>query len=99
MCFCQLDATATAAMLKTSLETLRAPASEGRVSRGVPMSWNNLIYEKVAVCQRVGLISVCVVLRRRPSSFATQHALWDSLDKHILCNAFWAPATTSLYAA
>ena len=56
-----------------------------------------MIYEKVAVCQRVGLIDV--VLRLRSNRLATQRVVADSRDKHTLCNDFWAPAATSLYAA
>ena len=66
---------------------------EGRVSMGIPMFSHVMIYEKLAVCQRVGLNSD--VLRLRP----TPRVLGDSLDKHILCNDIWNPAATSLYAA
>ena len=55
------------------------------------------IYEKLAVYQRVGLVSI--VLRLRPNMLATARVLGDSLHKHILCNDFWDPAATSLYAA
>ena len=49
-----------------------------------------MIYERVAVCQRVGLISVVLMLRQ--NRLATQRVLGDSLDKQ---NDFWAPAATS----
>ena len=58
-------------MVKTLLETLRVPA--GRVSMGIPMFSHAMIYEKVAVCQCVVLISV--VLRLRPNRLATQRVL------------------------
>ena len=74
-----------------------APASEGRVSMGFSMFSHVMIYEKLAICQGLGLISV--VLRFRPNRLATQRVLGDSLEKHILCNDFWTPAATSLYAA
>ena len=77
-------------MLQTPLETLRAPACEGRVSRGIPVFSHVMIYERVAVCQRVGLISVVLMLRQ--NRLATQRVLGDSLDKQ---NDFWAPAATS----
>ena len=51
-----------------------------------------MIYEKVAVCQRVGLIFV--VVRFRPNRFATQRVLGHSLR----ATTSGAPAVTSLYA-
>ena len=79
------------------VETLSAPASEGRVSMGIRVFSHARIYEKLAVYQRVGLVSI--VLRLRPNMLATARVLGDSLHKHILCNDFWDPAATSLYAA
>ena len=46
------------------VETLSAPASEGRVSMGIRVFSHARIYEKLAVYQRVGLVSI--VLRLRP---------------------------------
>ena len=67
------------------------------MSMGIPMFSHVMIYEMLAVCQRVGLNSD--VLRLRPNRLATPRVLGDSLDKHILCNDIWDPAATSLYAA
>ena len=64
---------------------------------GIPMFSHVMIHEKLAVCQRVGLISD--VLRLRPNRLATPHVLGDSIDKHILRNDMWDSAATSLYAA
>ena len=48
-----------------------AGSSRERMSMGIPMFSHVIIYEKVAVCQRVGLISV--VLRLRPNRLATRN--------------------------
>ena len=52
---------------------------KGACQRG--MFSHVMIYEKVAVCQRVGLISV--VLRLRPKRLATLRVLGDSLEKFL----------------
>ena len=75
---------ATATKLKTPLETLSAPASEGRMSVGIPVFSRVMIYEKLAVCQRVEPDFCCCEA---------------SLDKHVPRNDFSAPVATSLYAA
>ena len=46
---------------------------------GIPMFSHVMIYEKLAVCQRVGLISG--VLRLRPNRLATPRVLGNSLEK------------------
>ena len=78
---------------KPFLETLSAPASEGRVSMGIPMFSHVMIYEKVGVCQGVGVISVGFPRTglQRSVYLGKQK---NSLDTHILCNDFWASAAT-----
>ena len=55
-----------------------------------------MIYENLAVCQRVGLISVVLARPNRP---ATPRVNGDFLEKHILCNNDFSAPATSPYAA
>ena len=67
-------------MLKITLETLSAPASEGCVSMGIPVFSHVVVYERLKVFQRVGLISVA--LRVGMKRLATPRVLGFMLRGH-----------------
>ena len=62
------------------LISLNAAASEGCVSMGIPVFSHVAVYEGLAVCQPVALISVALRLRLR--RHATPGVLGDHLEKH-----------------